>query len=114
MLIVSAYPLVEITEIMLAYVDGLPIPSSSSFFTKLASEYLGGGCVKCCSSRKFSIFTGPFKTSGSIFSSSSFFLSLIIFKKPSNLTTDPLALKTVLSSSEFMVIVFLSNLADSI
>ncbi len=25
------------------------MPYSSSVFTKLASEYLGGGCVKCCS-----------------------------------------------------------------
>ena len=34
---------------MLAYVEGLPIPSSSNFLTKLASENLGGGSVKCCS-----------------------------------------------------------------
>ena len=62
---------VEIVDIILAYVEGLPIPSSSSFLTKLASEYLGGGCVKCCSSKKDSIFIGPFFTSGSISSSSS-------------------------------------------
>jgi hypothetical protein len=57
---------------MLAYVEGRPIPNSSSFLTKLASEYLGGGCVKCCSSIKASILTGPFETSGNISSSSSF------------------------------------------
>tara|TARA_B100000029_G_C17557452_1_gene952103 strand:+ start:1931 stop:2143 length:213 start_codon:yes stop_codon:yes gene_type:complete len=32
-----------------AYVDGLPIPFSSSSFIKLASVNLGGGLVKCCS-----------------------------------------------------------------
>ena len=74
--IVSAYPLVDITEIILAYVEGLPIPSSSNFLTKLASEYLGGGCVKCCSSKIASILTGPFYISGNMFSSSSFFWSL--------------------------------------
>ena len=40
---ISAYPLLAIVEMMLAYVDGLPIPNSYSFLTKLASEYLGGG-----------------------------------------------------------------------
>ena len=30
-----------------AYVEGLPIPSSSNFFTRLASVYRGGGRVKC-------------------------------------------------------------------
>ena len=32
-----------------AYVEGLPIPFSSSSFIKLASVNLGGGFVKCCS-----------------------------------------------------------------
>ena len=39
LLTISAYPLLAITEIILAYVDGRPIPNSSSFLTKLASEY---------------------------------------------------------------------------
>ena len=101
------------TEIILAYVDGLPIPSSSNFFTKLASEYLGGGCVKCCSSKSESILIGPTDISGKL-TSSSFFWSLNTFKNPSNLMTDPLALHTVFLSSEVIVIVFLENLADCI
>ena len=42
------------------------MPNSSSFFTKLASEYLGGGWVKCCSSIKASILTGPLDIDGKI------------------------------------------------
>ena len=61
---------------MLAYVEGLPIPNSSSFFTKLASEYLGGGCVKCCSSISSLILIGPFDILGSMLSPSSFLGSL--------------------------------------
>src|SRR2546423_1551349 len=34
-------------EMMLAYVDGRPIPSRSSSFTRLASLKRGGGSVKC-------------------------------------------------------------------
>ena len=34
-----------------AYVDGRPMPSSSSVLTSDASEKRGGGCVKCCSGR---------------------------------------------------------------
>jgi hypothetical protein len=30
-----------------AYVDGRPIPFSSRAFTSVASEYRGGGSVKC-------------------------------------------------------------------
>ena len=112
-MLISAYPLFEITEIILAYVEGLPIPSSSSFFTKLASEYLGGGCVKCCSSLNSFISIIPLFTSGSILSSS---LSSIFdsFKYPSNFITEPLALKIFFPSIEEIVIVFLSNFADSI
>ena len=102
------------TDIILAYVDGLPIPSSSSFFTRLASEYLGGGWVKCCSSIKLSILTGPLSTSGRIFSSSSSFSFLYNLKKPSNLITEPVAFKMFLESSDSMNIVFLSNLAGCI
>ena len=99
---------------MLAYVEGLPIPNSSSFFTRLASEYLGGGCVKCCSSINSFIFTLPFSTSGRIFSFSFSPSTLVNFKYPSNFKTDPLALKIFSVSFEVIVIVFLSNLADSI
>ena len=57
---------------MLAYVDGRPIPNSSIFLTKLASEYLGGGSVKCCSSFNFKILiSSPTFTSGNIFFASS-------------------------------------------
>src|SRR6516225_7893787 len=55
-----------IVEIIDAYVDGLPIPSSSSSFTSVASVYLGGGSVKCCSGRIDSSFsTCPSVTRGS-------------------------------------------------
>ena len=90
------------------------MPSSSNFLTRLASEYLGGGCVKCCSSIKLSILIGPFETSGNIFSSLLSLSKLYSFKNPSNLITDPLALNTCFSSSELISIVFLSNFADCI
>ena len=35
-------------EIVGAYVEGLPMPSSSSFLTSEASENLNGGLVKNC------------------------------------------------------------------
>ena len=101
------------TDIMLAYVEGLPIPNSSSFFTKLASENLGGGCVKCCSSINLSILTSSFFTSGNIFSSSSSSI-LVNFRKPSNLIVDPEHLKWFKLSSYIIVIIFLSNFAASI
>ena len=52
--------------------DGLPIPNSSIFFTKLASEYRGGGSVKCCSSFNLSMLISSadnkinFRASGSV------------------------------------------------
>ena len=56
---------------MLAYVEGLPIPSSSNFFTRLASEYLGGGNVKCCDFSGITLLIFVSKlTSGKVFSSS--------------------------------------------
>ena len=39
------YPLFWIVEIVGAYVEGLPIPNSSSFLTSEASEYLYGGLL---------------------------------------------------------------------
>src|SRR5213080_1012407 len=42
-----AYHRILSVEMMLAYVDGRPIPSRSSSFTKLASLKRGGGSVKC-------------------------------------------------------------------
>ena len=45
---------------MAEYVDGRPIPNSSIFLTKLASEYLGGGSVKCCFGRTFKNFNSSF------------------------------------------------------
>ena len=49
-----------------------------------------------------------------MFSSSSLPWLLYIFKNPSNLRTDPLALHTVSLLFDVIVIVFLSNLADCI
>ena len=86
------------------------MPSSSSFLTKLASEYLGGGSVKCCSSIILSILTVSLSfTSGKILSSSSFLsISWYNFKKPSNFKTDPEALNLIVSSFDDKIIVFLS------
>src|SRR2546426_6779492 len=42
-----AYHRILRVEMMLAYVDGRPIPSRSSSFTRLASLKRGGGSVKC-------------------------------------------------------------------
>ena len=99
---------------ILAYVEGLPIPNSSNFLTRLASEYLGGGWVKCCSSVKSLNSTSPLPTSGNIFSSSLFSSNLETFKKPSNFKVEPLAIHIFLLSSDVIVIVYLSNFADSI
>ena len=41
-----------------AYVEGLPIPKSSNFLTKLASLYLAGGFAKTSSDFKVSKFNG--------------------------------------------------------
>ena len=41
-----------------AYVDGRPIPSSSSVLTKDASVKRGGGLVKCCWRSSLSRFSG--------------------------------------------------------
>ena len=90
------------------------MPSSSNFFTRLASEYLGGGCVKCCSSINDSILIGPLLILGKIFSSSSLFWFWKTFKNPSNFNTEPLVLQTVLLSSDVTVIVLRSNFAVSI
>src|SRR3974390_367284 len=61
-----------IVHIIEAYVDGRPMPSSSSSFTSVASVYLGGGSVKCCSGRIESSFsTCPSVTRGSAFPSPS-------------------------------------------
>ena len=37
------------------YVDGLPMPLFSNSLTRLASEYLDGGFVKCCDLVTFEI-----------------------------------------------------------
>ena len=90
------------------------MPSSSNFFTRLASEYLGGGWVKCCSSIKDSILIGPLVIAGKISSSSSLFGFGKTFKNPSNFNTDPLVLQIVALSLVAIVIVLRSNLAVSI
>src|ERR1700752_1912202 len=60
-------------EMIEAYVEGRPIPSSSSSFTSVASLNRGGGSVKCCSGlieRNCSV--SPSATNGRLcFSSSS-------------------------------------------
>ena len=53
-----------------AYVEGLPIPFSSSSFIKLASVNLGGGFVKCCSGEiDFKTRSSPSLISGGIIDS---------------------------------------------
>src|SRR5215472_14496212 len=60
------YSLSTSVEIIAAYVEGRPIPSSSSSLTNVASLYRGGGSVKCCSGRIFSNRSNwPSATSGS-------------------------------------------------
>ena len=95
---------------ILAYVEGRPIPNSSSFLTKLASEYLGGGSVKCCSSIILSIFTVSLLfTLGKMLLASSLLSTLSYsFKKPSNFKIDPEALNLMVPSFDDIIIVFLS------
>ena len=83
--------------------DGLPIPSSSSFFTRLASVNLGDGSVKCCKGLAFTlsisslIFNLGIKLAAS--SSSSVLLSSLsseyTFINPWNEIFEPLALNII-------------------
>ena len=81
----------------MAYVAGLPIPNSSSFFTKEASVYLEGGLEKDSleeidNKLRFSsiVSTGKTPFSSSISSSVP---SLYTLRKPSNFITSPFATK---------------------
>src|SRR5436189_5662041 len=81
---------------MAEYVDGRPIPRSSSSLTSEASLIRGGGSVKCCSVlRDLSVSFWPASSGGSLClsSSSSSSLpsrdSLYTFKNPSNFSTEP-------------------------
>ena len=92
-----AYLLPVIVPIVGAYVDGLPIPCSSIAFTRDASVYLAGGCVKCwfslnstnsssdsLSSLATVLFVLIFLLSSSVYT----------FMKPSNFTFDVAALNS--------------------
>ena len=68
--------------------------------------------MKCCSSINSLADTSSLETFGKIFSSSSSIL--VNFKKPSNFIVDPEHLNWFNLLSETIVIVFLSNFADSI
>src|SRR5580658_5420150 len=81
---------------IVAYVEGRPIPRSSSSFTSEASLKRGGGSVKCCSgSRDFSVRFWPASSGGSLCFSSSSSSSLLsldssyTLRNPSNFITDP-------------------------
>src|SRR6266480_4017107 len=79
-------------EIVGAYVDGRPIPNSSSVFTSDASVKRGGGCVKCCdASSPRSLSASPSCTSGSgaISFSGSSLDSKYTRRNPSNRTRRP-------------------------
>ncbi len=53
----TTYSLSFIFLIVSAKVDGLPIPESSIFLIRLASEYLGGCFVKTCLHNISSVFS---------------------------------------------------------
>ncbi len=78
-----------------AYVDGRPMPFSSSVLIRLASVYLGGGAVKCCSPSAFVLSTVcPLWSAGRRGSSSlSCFFSFTVRStvNPSNNTCVPVA-----------------------
>ena len=73
-----------------AYVEGLPIPKSSNFLTKLASLYLAGGFAKTSSDFKVSKFNGSdiFALGKKV---SELLFVLFIARNPANVTTSPLA-----------------------
>jgi len=86
-----------------AYVDGLPTPSSSIFLINVASLYLAGGWVKCCSDVMALRFTFSFSetlgTEERIFSSPSdsfceIFNNFPTANHPSNFIREPTALNT--------------------
>src|SRR5207237_1235798 len=81
-------------EIVGAYVDGRPIPNSSSVLTSDASVKRGGGCVKCCdasSPSSFSASPGWTSGSGAISFSGSSLDSKYARRNPSKRTRRPLA-----------------------
>ena len=79
------------------YVDGRPMPFSSSVFTSVASVKRGGGWVKFCFvSRLTSVSTSPSFSGGRALafsvpssSSSSFIPSWKTARKPANFCTSP-------------------------
>ena len=76
-IVIYPLPLVKV-EIVGAYVDGLPIPSSSSFLTRDASEYLAGAAVNLHSALIcLSYILSPIFISGRITSSSSAMSSVL-------------------------------------
>ncbi len=92
----STYSRLMMVEIVGAYVEGRPIPSSSILRTSAASVYLGGRCVNrsvavvsCMASTSPSFMGGSIPSSFSPFSSS--VPSKYTRKKPSNLITSPFA-----------------------
>ena len=114
----STYPLLCTVEIVGAYVEGLPIPNSSSCFTKDASVNLYGGLVKrCVALIKLYPRCSPIFKLGNIpaFSSSSLsFPSKYTFRKPSKFIISPFAVK-IFSLSEFSILTFVrSNCASLI
>ena len=91
----TTYSLSLIFLTVSANVDGLPIPESSIFLIRLASEYLGGCLVKTSLERMLTVLRTDFSSSfGRSFELSS--ISLYSFRKPSKISTSPVALNSVL------------------
>ena len=108
-----------IVEMVGAYVEGLPIPNSSNFFTRLASEYRGGFWVNLsvaviCFAARFSpaVTLGRSAPLSSSFSSS--VPSMYTFRNPSKRRTSPMASNRSCFWDTPIVIVVFSSAASAI
>ena len=93
----ATYSLCCMVVMVAAYVLGLPMPSSSSFFTRLASLYRMGFCANLCvATICVRVSTSPIVRLGSAPLASPSFsgsvsVSLYMRRNPSNFTTSPFA-----------------------
>ncbi|MNH24905.1 hypothetical protein D3C72_1360070 [compost metagenome] len=109
----SAYPRTWTVLMIVAYVDGRPIPRSSSFFTRLPSVKRAGGRAKTWRALALaSVIASPLLTGGRM--SASFLLPPYTFRKPSKIITSPLASNALSLVLIVIVIVVFSSLAGAI